>query len=369
MNDHETTPVVDAIGQLNIEGNVVPPSWLNHLRTTVRRKGEDGKVHRTTERGKPALLAAMILADIVYWYRPTILRDEKTGKVIGTRRKFSGNVLQRDARYYVNLFGVSKGQAQCAIQILEQAGVIRRELRTVTTKTGLTLSNVQYIEPVPERVREITYRQETNSLQTPSPEKTDTLPVKNRHPIPKKRTHTNISTPVNTGTTTTLSADAESTSGDTDISAPVAPVTATPKNPPKDKAKAPAPVDIVQDTFDRAVKAQAHPAAQVIQNWNLPVYLTPICLRFQHNLQVEVRKTDKGLWASGASAIYELHPTTEQFDLACQRMAGAKDVNGQPLTVTHPRAIYQAIKQVMREQVAGDEGGEENEFGTRTYGD
>ena len=37
-----------------------------------------------TEKGKPYLLAIMILADLVYWYRPSEIRDEGTGEVVGS---------------------------------------------------------------------------------------------------------------------------------------------------------------------------------------------------------------------------------------------------------------------------------------------
>ena len=55
--------IVDAMGSLNITGNIIPTIWY---RTILR------------ENGKPYLLAIAILADIVYWYRPVEVRDPAT---------------------------------------------------------------------------------------------------------------------------------------------------------------------------------------------------------------------------------------------------------------------------------------------------
>lgn len=58
---------VDRIGHINISGDVKPRIW-----------------HKTivNEQGKPQRLAMDILSEIVYWYRPQEVRDERTGEVI-----------------------------------------------------------------------------------------------------------------------------------------------------------------------------------------------------------------------------------------------------------------------------------------------
>lgn len=71
---------VDAIGTLHLSGNVVPQIWYKTI---------------TKETGKPYLLAITLLADIVYWYRPTEVRDERSGQIIGWRKKFKGDLLQK----------------------------------------------------------------------------------------------------------------------------------------------------------------------------------------------------------------------------------------------------------------------------------
>ena len=59
---------VDSMGKINISGNVIPQMWY---RTVIK------------DNGKPHLLAVTVLADIVYWYRPSEVRDEGTGQVTG----------------------------------------------------------------------------------------------------------------------------------------------------------------------------------------------------------------------------------------------------------------------------------------------
>lgn len=54
---------VDAMGSIAISGNVIPEEWYKHI------------LKPTT--GKPYLLAITILADLVYWHRPTEVRDER----------------------------------------------------------------------------------------------------------------------------------------------------------------------------------------------------------------------------------------------------------------------------------------------------
>lgn len=60
--------IVDRVAEINISGNVTPAIWYKTI---------------TKENGKPYLLAIAILSDIVYWYRPSEVRDENTGQVKG----------------------------------------------------------------------------------------------------------------------------------------------------------------------------------------------------------------------------------------------------------------------------------------------
>ena len=63
-----TKNIVLEMKNLNIEGNVIDNGWIENLRY---------------DNGKPNMNAIMILSEIVYWYKPTLVRDEITGEVNG----------------------------------------------------------------------------------------------------------------------------------------------------------------------------------------------------------------------------------------------------------------------------------------------
>lgn len=146
--DHEPTPTVLAIGQINFEGNIIPPSWFHHLKIAPARSGT---------KPLPDLVGIVILSDIIYWYRPVEVRDETTGQVLGYRRKFKGDKLQRSYPQWAELFGLTEKQVMDAVHRLRAEGVVQTELRTVTIGQRRA-SNVLFVEPVPEKVKEITYR-------------------------------------------------------------------------------------------------------------------------------------------------------------------------------------------------------------------
>lgn len=133
--------IVDSLMELNISGNVIPHSWYS---TIIR------------DNGKPYLNAIIILSDIVYWYRPSEIRDEYTGGVTGIKKRFRGNYLQRNYQQLADQFGISKKEARSALQKLEAIGVIRRHLSSVASGNGV-LSNVLYIELVPGVLQQLTY--------------------------------------------------------------------------------------------------------------------------------------------------------------------------------------------------------------------
>lgn len=147
---------VDAVGQIQFTGNIIPQVWY---KTIVK----DNK--------KPYLLAICLLADIVYWYRPTELRDEKTGKFIGYAKKFKDkHMLQRSYDQFSDLYGESKRSITDAIVYLEKIGVIKRIFRTIEVG-GMRCNNVLFIDLFPDVLEKLTY-----------PEKEGSTP-----PIPKYR--------------------------------------------------------------------------------------------------------------------------------------------------------------------------------------
>lgn len=149
---------VITLGNINITGNVLPPQWLKHIKMPS---------------GKPDTIGCLILSDIVYWYRPVIVRDEVTGEVSGYNKKFKADLLQRTYDSFVDMYGFTKRQVIDAFVRLENLGLIKREFRTIKTDKGLTLSNVLYIRLYSEKVQEIT------KIVPPSPEISGDTPQQN----------------------------------------------------------------------------------------------------------------------------------------------------------------------------------------------
>jgi len=138
----KTTPVIEEMSKLNFSGNVIPQNWFNFIKFPS---------------GKPDLLGIMLLSEIIYWYRPTEIRDEVTGQIIGYKKKFKADKLQRNYQSFADQFGVSKRQVQDAARRLKEAGLITIELRIITSDTGMILSNVPFFEPVISGIKQITY--------------------------------------------------------------------------------------------------------------------------------------------------------------------------------------------------------------------
>jgi DNA-binding Lrp family transcriptional regulator len=145
---NDITPTVAAIGQLHFEGNIIPHTWYKAI---------------TFPNGKADVNAILILAEIVYWYRPTIERDESTGEIVSIRKKFKGDMLQRHYDAFAELLGLTKRQCQDAVARLIEQGLIHRELRTVDTPQG-RLANVPFFEPVAEAIQRVTYHVITGHL-------------------------------------------------------------------------------------------------------------------------------------------------------------------------------------------------------------
>ncbi|WP_339053233.1 replication protein [Arsenophonus endosymbiont of Crataerina pallida] len=134
------TETVNQIGRLNLSGNVIPANWWHHIKMPS---------------GKPDSTAIVLLSEIIYWYRPTEIRDECTGELKGWRKRFQGDKLQRSYQSFADQFGFTKREVTDALKRLKSQGIITLELRTINTSTG-ACCNVLFIEPVPARIDEIT---------------------------------------------------------------------------------------------------------------------------------------------------------------------------------------------------------------------
>lgn len=135
---------VDKMGTISFTGNVIPHIWFK-------------KVVR--ENGKPYHLAIQLLADIVYWYRPTEVRDEASGNVIGLRKKFKGDLFQKTYDQYAEFYGESDRSVKAALKHLEEMGLILRVFRTITLDNEMKIPNVMYIALNTEKLTEITFPQ------------------------------------------------------------------------------------------------------------------------------------------------------------------------------------------------------------------
>lgn len=134
----------DEMKELHLEGNVIHHTWYKTI------------VDTNLKTPKPKLLAINILADIVYWYRPTVVRDEQSGQLLGYKKKFRADLLQRSYKQLADLFGVSVRQAKDAVVFLESIGVIKRVFRDFNI-AGNTYSNIMYIALDVARLKALTF--------------------------------------------------------------------------------------------------------------------------------------------------------------------------------------------------------------------
>ena len=161
--------IVDMVGRISITGNIIPQIWYKTI---------------THPSGKPYLEAIVILSDIVYWYRPTEVRDERTGEVIAYRKQFKADLLQRSYADLAQQFGISKREATNAVVALEKIGVVRRHLRTIDVN-GTKMANVLFLELVPKallaltcgEVTPITFKSDTSHVQKGDLSRSEVTPL------------------------------------------------------------------------------------------------------------------------------------------------------------------------------------------------
>lgn len=145
--------IVDQVGKMNISGNVIPMVWFQTIQYP---------------NGTPHNNAIHILADIVYWYRPKEERDEESGQLIGMRKKFKEDLLQRSYKQMAENYGLSKKQVTEAIKALEEMGLVKRHFRNIKIK-GQNVNNILFLELSPKRLYEVTYPEEgTDSPMSPA---------------------------------------------------------------------------------------------------------------------------------------------------------------------------------------------------------
>ncbi len=149
-------PTVDLIGEMDFTGNVIPKNWFKMVTKKKDTDQEDGKAY---------LLAICILSSIVYWYRPIEDRDELTDQLIGYRKKFKGELLQKSYEDLAAQFGESKRAVKAAMDRLEELRLIRRKFKNIKFRSGGVATNVMFVDLNVERVRQITFEKKDDRTE------------------------------------------------------------------------------------------------------------------------------------------------------------------------------------------------------------
>ena len=137
---------VDYLGKINFVGNVIPNNWFKNI------KFESGKVD---------INSILILSELIYWHRPTVLKDEITGDFIGYQKKFKADKLQKSYESLANQFGLTKRQVKESTDRLQNMNLIEKEFRNIKTPEGQPINNVLYFSINHLEVERITF--ESNS--------------------------------------------------------------------------------------------------------------------------------------------------------------------------------------------------------------
>jgi len=183
--------IVNAVGKMAFTGNVIPESWY---KTVV------------SANGRVNLLAVNLLGEIVYWYRPMEVRDERSGDVTWVKKFADEEYLQKSYAQICEKYNVSTKQAREALIVLETLGVVKRHFRTIETEMG-KCPNVMYIELIPEALYKLTYPEPTDDNgKTSFPSDKEVFTKKETCPSPEVMTNTKNTTETTTKTTTTARA-------------------------------------------------------------------------------------------------------------------------------------------------------------------
>lgn len=178
-------PAAEYLKDVNIEGNVIPLHWFQII----------GEINRYGQ-FKANLLAVNIMAEVVYWYRPVVERNQDTGFNDAVRMKFSGDKYQFSYRHIKVKFGASKKSAKSACDLLIKLAACIREFKHETIK-GVKFGNVMYLEPDVEWLKANALPPKTDIGVTTK--KATSSRAKGRHPT-TQNSDTNTETSTETST-------------------------------------------------------------------------------------------------------------------------------------------------------------------------
>ncbi len=134
---------VQAVGEINFAGNIVPDNWSKWL---------------LTKSGKTSGCAMLLLSEIVYWYRPTVICHESSGEAMEWGRKFKADMPQKSYGAIAQKWGYSVKQIRDAAKILKDVGVVKTVVRTIKPSVDLpAIPNVMFWDLDPVKLKEITF--------------------------------------------------------------------------------------------------------------------------------------------------------------------------------------------------------------------
>lgn len=154
--------IVDTMQSINIYGNIIAPRWLKTI---------------ITKKGKPDLKAILLLAEIVYWYKPKIITDKDTGEIIAIKKRFKHDLLQKSYLELAIQFNFTKREVMNAISRLEELKVIEKVFRTQSI-CGVRMNNILYIKLIPDKLFELTYNDVPHLTRSKEAKNEDTTPEK-----------------------------------------------------------------------------------------------------------------------------------------------------------------------------------------------
>jgi len=304
--------VIDQIDQMHFEGNVIPSSWYKRI---------------TFANGKPNLNAITILADIIYWYRKTEIKDEDTGEVLERRKRIRSDKLQRSYSQLCSMFGFGKDQARDACDFLVEKKLITREFRTINLNNGDRLGNVMFLEPIPENIKIITYREEKQTNKsTPVGLQSTTLSV--LKPIGvgfKDDTNTGIISGISTESV--VSSKNDETTRDSQNSKE--------KNPEKERLEREAYDKKIEDHKASTFQAMKNGAERhQSKNWSeVPPEISALAEAFIEGFRRPPTGVEKSGWIKSLRNLREMGLTPDDI------RAGMSRMRSEGLTISSPASV------------------------------
>ncbi|ODN40939.1 hypothetical protein [Piscirickettsia litoralis] len=161
------------------EGNLMPHIWYKNLRTSA---------------GMADIVAITILADIVYWYRPRAIQEDDG--TVTYHKRFKGLSKWFRPGYFSTKFGLTSRQVDDALRRLKKQGIIKYKKENVATDDGSTYFGAMRVEPIIDKVLEISSFELCANQQISVEENTDIRKSAHEYPEMRKRKNVNAQTDI-----------------------------------------------------------------------------------------------------------------------------------------------------------------------------